>query len=162
MINVLFFAPEYRPNLSNMIRTAEFYGLDKVYIYDKNNLLKPPHNKVSKAEIEHMAKVWTAGAIDFIEIIPIETMDDMVSFLKNYQGRTIATVVNPLATPLQSFTFKNDDLLIMGSEKDGLPLEIIKLCNQKLHIQQRGNTDCLNVSTAFGVFLNKMLLDITL
>lgn len=155
-MNVLFFATEYRPNLSNMIRTAEFFGLKKIYIYDQNDLLKPPHNKVSKAEMEHMAKVWTAGAIDFIEVIQL---DHVMPFLEEYKGRTIATMVDTTAIPLEKFTFQKDDLLIMGSEKDGLPLEVANLCNQKLYIQQRGHTDCLNVSTAFGIFLNKMIVD---
>ncbi len=160
-MNVLFFAPEYRPNLSNMIRTAEFYGVRSVYLYDKNNLLKPPKNKVSKAEMEHMAKVWTAGAIEFIDIIQLNTQKDVISFLEEYNGRTIATVVDSLAIPLQDFIFKKEDLLIMGNEKEGLPSNIISLCNQKLYIQQKGYTDCLNVSTAFGIFLNKMISDIS-
>ncbi|APD05993.1 hypothetical protein UJ101_00446 [Flavobacteriaceae bacterium UJ101] len=155
-MNVLFYATEYRPNFSNMIRTAEFYGLRKVYVFDQNNLLKPPHNKVSKSEMEHMAKVWTAGAIDFIEIIQL---DNIRSFLTEYKGRTIATMVDVSATSLEEFTFLKDDLLIMGSEKEGLPLDVANLCNEKLYIQQRGHTDCLNVSTAFGIFLNKMILD---
>ena len=67
-INVLLFAPQYRPNMSSMIRSAEFYGLDKVYIYDKNGLLDPPNNKTSRADMAHLARVWTAGAIEFIDI----------------------------------------------------------------------------------------------
>lgn len=156
-MNVLFFAPEYRPNLSNMIRTAEFFGLKKVYLYDQNNLLAPPHNKVSKSEMEHMARVWTAGAIDFIEIISLE---DPISFLKEYKGRTIATMIDSKAVLLETFSFQNDDLLIMGSEKYGLPQEISVLCNHKLYIAQKGHTNCLNVSTAFGIFLNKMIQDV--
>ncbi len=158
-MNVLFFAPEYRPNLSNMIRTAEFFGLKKVYLYDQNNLLVPPHNKVSKSEMEHMAKVWTAGAIDFIEIVLLE---DVISFLTEYRGRTIATMVDPQAVTLEEFFFEKEDLLIMGSEKEGLPQEIRDLCNQKLYIKQNGYTNCLNVSTAFGIFLNKMIHDTSL
>ncbi|MFV0238022.1 MAG: TrmH family RNA methyltransferase [Flavobacteriales bacterium] len=156
-MNVLFFATEYRPNLSNMIRTAEFFGLKKIYVYDQNNLLKPPTNKVSKAEMEHMAKVWTAGAIDFIEII---SLDDTAVFLKEYKGRIIATLLDKSAPSLQNFTFQKNDLLIMGSEKEGLPLEVVALCDQKLYIEQRGHTNCLNISTAFGIFLNKMIEDI--
>ncbi len=156
-MNVLLYATEYRPNLSNMIRTAEFYGLEKIYVYDKNNLLKPPHNKVSKAEMEHMAKVWTAGAIEFIDII---TIDDIDLFLKEYNGRTIATMVDKSASSINNFTFLDDDLLIMGNEKEGLPFSIHNLCKNKLYIEQKGNTDCLNVSTAFGIFLNKMITDI--
>jgi len=84
-MKILLFAPEYRPNLSNMIRTAEFYGFKKIYIYDKNGLMNPPSNKVSRANMNHMARVWTAGAIEHIEI---KVVDDVGSFITEHQGRS--------------------------------------------------------------------------
>lgn len=153
-MNILFYAPEYRPNLSNMIRTAEFYGLKKVYIFDKNNLLAPPNNKVSRAEMEHMARVWTAGAIEHIKI---ETVKNIEDFLNNYHGRKVATLVNEKATTLSNFIFEKEDLIIMGSEKDGLPIDIESLCNQTIYIPQKGHTNCLNVSVTFGIILNKAI-----
>ena len=106
-MNLLLFAPEYRPNLSSMIRTAEFYGFKQIYIYDKNDLMKPPTNKKGRADMAHMAKVWTAGAIDHIEIIRI---DNISTFLKHYHGRTVATIVNESATHLSDFQFQSEDL----------------------------------------------------
>ncbi len=153
-MNVLFYAPEYRPNLSNMIRSAEFFGLKKVYIFDQNQLLFPPNNKVSRADMEHLARVWTAGAIEHIEI---ESIADVAEFLKNYSGRKIATLVNEKATPLSDFTFEPNDLIIMGSEKDGLPIEIEERCDQSVYIPQRGHTNCLNVSVSFGIVLNQAI-----
>ena len=67
-MKILLYAPEYRPNLSNMIRSAEFFGFSEIYIFDKNGLLDPPHNKVSRADMNHLARVWTAGAIEHIQI----------------------------------------------------------------------------------------------
>jgi tRNA G18 (ribose-2'-O)-methylase SpoU len=140
-----------------MIRTAEFYGLEKLYVFDKNNLLSPPNNKVSRAEMEHMARVWTAGAIEHIEIVSIESD---IEFLQNYKGRKIATLVNEAASPLSDFTFQEDDLIIMGSEKDGLPKEIEDLCAAAIYIPQVGQTNCLNVSVTFGIVLNQMINDL--
>jgi tRNA G18 (ribose-2'-O)-methylase SpoU len=156
-MQVLFHAPEYRPNLSNMIRTAEFFGLKKVYIYDKNNLLSPPNNKVSRAEMEHMARVWTAGAIEHIDIISVENDK---TFLAAYDGRIVATVVNETATILSDFSFRENDLLIMGSEKEGLPKEIESLCNEAIYIPQLGHTNCLNVSVTFGIMMQQAISQI--
>jgi len=156
-MEVLFYAPEYRPNLSNMIRTAEFYGFKKVSIFDKNNLLSPPNNKVSRSEMKHMARVWTAGAIEHIEIKTIENITD---YLRNYSGRKIATLVNAQATKLSEFTFQPNDLIIMGSEKEGLPIEVEDLCEQAVYIPQIGHTNCLNVSVTFGILLNKAISEI--
>ncbi len=156
-MQILFYAPEYRPNLSNMIRTAEFYGLKKVLIFDKNNLLSPPNNKTSRAEMDHMARVWTAGAIEHIEI---EALNNIKEYLKDYKGRKIATLVNDKATTLSNFRFKEEDLIIMGSEKEGLPPEIESLCDQAIYIPQKGHTNCLNVSVTFGIVLQQALAQI--
>ncbi|MFT5647865.1 MAG: tRNA G18 (ribose-2'-O)-methylase SpoU [Aureispira sp.] len=154
-MNVLLFAPEYRPNLSSMIRSAEFYGLDKVYIYDKNNLMLPPtHSKKARADMAHMAKVWTAGAIDHIEIIKIE---DINEFLINYEGRKVATLVDEKAKHLNQVQFETNDLLIFGSEKEGLSPEVLPLIDQGVYIPAIGHTPCLNVAVTFGIVLHQAL-----
>jgi tRNA G18 (ribose-2'-O)-methylase SpoU len=153
-MNVLFYAPEYRPNLSNMIRTAEFYGLKKVYIYDTNQLLSPPSSKVSRADMQHMARVWTAGALDHISI---EVVEDINEFLSQYKCRKIATIVSVNAIPIQKFKFEDNDLIIMGSEKKGIPSNIESQCTCSVYIPQLGQTNSLNVSVAFGIFINKAL-----
>lgn len=149
-MNILLFAPEYRPNLSNMIRSAEFFGFRKIYIWDKNELLSPPKNKATRADMNHMARVWTAGAIEYIEVVPVK---DVSLFLKNYSGRTLATVIDPAATSLSRFLFEKEDLIIMGSEKEGLPVSIVEQCDQAIYLPALGQTDCLNVSVSLGIFL---------
>lgn len=155
-MNVLLFAPEYRPNLSSMIRSAEFYGLDKVYIYDKNKLMLPPtHSKKARADMAHMAKVWTAGAIDHIEIIKIE--EDINDFLIQYEGRKVATLVDENAKHLNEVQFEANDLLIFGSEKEGLEPQVLPLIDQAVYIPAIGHTPCLNVAVTFGIVLHQAL-----
>lgn len=105
----------------------------------------------------HMAKVWTAGAIDFVEIIKV---DDVATFLKAYQGRKIATLVDEQAQHLDSFQFESEDLLIFGSEKEGLPADILPLINHGIYIPALGNTPCLNVAVTFGIVLHQALQSI--
>lgn len=150
-MKILLYAPEYRPNLSNMIRSAEFFGFSEIYIFDKNGLLDPPHNKVSRADMNHLARVWTAGAIEHIKIIKIE---DVIEFLrKQVKGRKIASLVDVTAVHLPQFQFQQEDLLIMGPEKEGLPESVIRLCDKSIYIPAQGKTDCLNVSVSLGIFL---------
>lgn len=149
-MQILLYAPEYRPNLSNMIRSAEFFGLKEILIYDKNGLLDPPNNKVSRADMNHLARVWTAGAIEHINIRKLTNIPD---FLRKYPGRIIATLVSPNARHLPIFSFEPDDLIIMGPEKEGLPEDILRLSNQAIYIPGKGKTDCLNVSVSLGICL---------
>ncbi|MEO0897592.1 MAG: TrmH family RNA methyltransferase [Bacteroidota bacterium] len=154
MPEVLIHAPQYRPNLSSIIRTAEFYGLKRVYLYDHFGLMKEPTSKKQRADMAHMARVWTAGALDHIEI---EVIIDDASFLQNYTGRVVGTLVDPTATPLPSFDFKENDLLVFGNERDGLPEELLPFLEEKVYIPQRGHTDCINVAVSFGVVLDRAI-----
>jgi tRNA G18 (ribose-2'-O)-methylase SpoU len=153
-MDLLLFAPEYRPNLSSMIRTAEFYGFKRIFIYDKNDLIKPPTNKKGRADMAHLAKVWTAGAIDYIEVMQVE---NPVAFFENYKGRKVGTIVNQTAKHLNDFQFQKDDLLIFGSERDGLPSEMIELLDEAVYIPAIGQTDCLNVAVTFGIVIHQAL-----
>lgn len=153
-MNALLYAPEYRPNMSSMIRSAEFYGLKTIYIYDKNNLLSPPNNKVSRANMQHIARVWTAGAINHIEV---KVIDEPIAFLKNYQGRKIATLVNEEAFSLNDFQFESEDLILFGSEKEGLDPEAIDVMNAAVYIPSMGETPCLNVAVTFGIVMHQAL-----
>ena len=133
-----------------MIRSAEFYGHKRIYIYDLNGLLDPPKNKASRADMNHLARVWTAGAIEHIEVIKVNEIEQ---FFEDYPGRKVATVVDVKAQHLLGFEFQANDLLIMGPEKEGMPEDILKLCDEHLYIQGFGQTDCLNVSVSLGIFL---------
>ena len=158
-MDVLLYAPEYRPNLSNMIRTTEFFGFDRIYIYDSNGLLDPPNNKVSRADMNHLARVWTAGAIEHIEIVKVA---DMESFLADYPGRKVATYVDPAVPSLREFQFQREDLLIMGPEKEGLPKSVAELCEVQLYITGFGETNCLNVSVSLGIFLHNASMNLAI
>ena len=155
MVQVLLYAPEYRPNLSSMIRTAEFYGCKQIFIYDQNNLMLPPtHSKKARADMAHMARVWTAGAIEHIELIKL---DDIDPFLKGYNGRIIATMVDSAAKELSSFTFAEGDLIVMGPEKEGLPDSILSFVDESVYLPQIGHTACLNVAVTFGIVMQQAI-----
>lgn len=134
--------------MSSMIRTAEFYGFRQIYIYDANKLLQPPTNKKGRADMEHLARVWTAGAVDHIDII---TIDDPLAFLGEHKGRIVGTLVNDSAVHLTDFAFDEGDLILFGSEKEGLPVDIQALLDERIYIPAKGHTNCLNVAVTFGI-----------
>ena len=135
-----------------MIRSAEFFGYKKIYIYDKNDLMNPPNNKTSRAEMQHMARVWTAGAVDHLEL---EIVTDPLAFISEYNGRVIGTMLDKSAIHLAAFEFEPNDLIVMGSEKEGLPEEIANSTTINVYIPQIGVTDCLNVSVTLGIVLHE-------
>jgi tRNA G18 (ribose-2'-O)-methylase SpoU len=158
IVNALLYAPQYRPNMSSMIRSAEFYGLKTIYIYDKNGLLDPPNNKTSRADMNHLARVWTAGAIEFIDVIKVSNVHQ---FLKDYDGRKVATLLDTNAKHLPDFSFQAQDLIIFGSEKEGLDQDALPLIDESIYIPALGNTPCLNVAVTFGIVVNQAITQLS-
>lgn len=154
MPEVFIHSPQYRPNISSIIRTAEFYGLQRVHVYDRFGLLKTPESKKERANMAHMARVWTAGAIEHIDI---EVIADDMAWLTAWPGRKVATLIDPEATPLHAFEFQENDLLIFGNERDGLPEELCSSFDERVYIPQRGTTNCINVAVSFGIVLDRAL-----
>jgi len=153
-MKLLLYAPEYRPNMSSMIRTAEFYGLQEVFIYDKNGLLATPKTKKERANMQHMGRVWTAGAVDHITITLV---DDPRQFVNAHPKRVVGTVLSESAIPLRAATPNADDLLILGPEKAGLPDDILSSIDLGVTIPHRGHTNCLNVAVTCGIVLHHWL-----
>ena len=151
-MDLLLYAPEYRPNMSSMIRSAEFFGFRRIYIYDHNGLLSPPKNKKGRADMEHLARVWTAGAVDHIEIIKV---DDPVQFLTEHPGRKVGTIINDAAVHLNEMTWQQEDLILFGSEKEGLPTAVVNQLDAAVYVPGRGHTNCLNVAVTFGIVVEK-------
>ena len=150
-MKLLLYAPEYRPNMSSMIRTAEFYGLKTIHIYDKNGLLAPPTTKKERATMQHMGRVWTAGAADHIDIVLVT---DVTTFVQDHEGRVVGTVVSDGAMPITEVLPMESDLLILGPEKEGLPTEITAELEVAVTIPHRGHTDCLNVAVTCGILVH--------
>jgi len=136
-----------------MIRSAEFFGWKKIFVFDKYDLFKEPSTKKERAERKHMGRVWTAGALDHIDIHLIK---DDLTFLQEHNGRKIGLILDPTATHLASFSFETNDLVILGNERDGLPAEVVHSLDHKLYIPQVGNTNCLNVAVTFGIVLHSI------
>jgi len=150
-MNVLLYAPQYRPNMSSMIRTAEFYGLKQIYIYDANGLLTVPDSKKGRANMQHMARVWTAGAIHHIDIVKV---DDPGAFIAKHAGRVVGTVLSEEAVSISKASVLEDDLLIFGPEREGLPESVANQIDMGVCIPHIGHTDCLNVAVSFGIVVH--------
>ena len=61
------------------------------------------------------------------------------------------------ATPLPSFRFLPDGLILFGSEGEGISPELLVLCEERVTIPQRGMTQSLNLAVATGIVLFEFL-----
>lgn len=149
-MNVFLDAPSNFENICGISRTLETLGIERCYVYDPNRLIRATYGKSRTARI----KTVSTGA--FFHVC-FERIAEPETVLKNLPGRKIATVPDQSATLLTNFAFRPDDNLIFGSEGFGIHPELLKLCDERVTIPQRGTTQSLNLSVATGIVLFEFL-----
>jgi RNA methyltransferase, TrmH family len=70
-------------------------------------------------------------------------------------GRRIALVARG-GTPLRELELEGDVVFVLGSERDGLPKDVLQRCDAQASIPQSGDVESLNVAMAGTVALYEL------
>lgn len=129
-------------NFGALLRSAECFGLDGV-AWSKNRGcdLTPTVAKAS------------CGASELISLLRVSNLADAVDQFKNAGFEIVASVANPEAKPLFSYTYAQKTLLIMGSEGEGIQPLLQKKADRLVYIPLSGKIQSLNVAQAAAVLL---------
>ena len=146
MVNVFLYAPQDFRNLCVLARTLEVFGHLECYVFDPRRLVRDRYGKSRGREM----RVVSAGAFSKIGWNRVE---DPARFLADYPGRVIAMVADASATELTRFHFSPEDLLVFGSESQGLPLAVVDDADATVTIPSRGQTQSLNLAVSMGIVL---------
>jgi tRNA G18 (ribose-2'-O)-methylase SpoU len=96
--------------------------------------------------------------------LPLVQSDDLLRDLQRLRSQwnceLIATVADSSAQPLNTARFSRRRALLFGNEAQGLPDELISLCDRRVTIPMRLGTDSLNVSVSAAVFLFHLTRDV--
>lgn len=145
-MKLFFYSPKYIFNLSAVSRTMEVFGFKHAYVYDSHEILEETYGKSNRRKLNKTS----SGAFSYIDF---EKVEDPIAFIKNYPHRKIASVIHHKCVSLPTFTFEENDLIILGNETHGLEEEIIELSDHKVKIPQRGQTESLNLNISASIFI---------
>jgi len=146
MPRVFLHAPQDFRNLCAISRTLEVFGHAECFVFDPHRLIRERYGKSRLRE----QRVVSSGAFQKIRWTRVEEPE---SFFSNYAGRVVAAVATADATDVTRYRFCDSDLLLFGSESQGLPEAVVASCAGKVTIQSPGQTQSLNLAVAFGVVL---------
>jgi tRNA G18 (ribose-2'-O)-methylase SpoU len=145
---VFLHAPQDFRNLCVLARTLEVFGFLECWVFDPYRLIRERYGKARTREM----RVVSAGAFQKIQWARVEEPE---RFLAAHDGPVVATVAdaNTNATPLASYEFSESDLLVFGSESQGLPDSIVEAATRTLTVPTQGRTQSLNLAVALGIVL---------
>jgi len=129
------------PNLGGLSRTAEIFAADRLVI---------PDMSVVKTEL---FKSLSVGAGNWV---PMEQCreDDLFKWLstKQQEGYTIVGLEQTSSSKsIDKYEFPKKTVLLLGKEKEGIPVEFLQLVDQCIEIPQHGIIRSLNVHVSAAI-----------
>lgn len=138
-------------NIGMIMRSASLLGVEKMFMVGRR--------KYDKRSTVGAYKYLDLERIDMLNVDSLTIDGDSVIDLINDRGYTPVAVEgpNPYNTPhnvrrVDWNTIKSP-CLIVGSESDGLPAQILKRCQFTVGIHQRGVLRSFNVSAAASIVM---------
>ena len=147
-MDVLLYATQNPRNLGAIVRTSAAFGIDRLYLYDRNGLLKDEMSIV--AMMKSAREYWK-----YVDIVRLPTWEETMEFAHGHKER-VATVVSKRAAKLDSpnCDLPLDALLMFGNEASGLPRELSRPHGtRRVTIPTNGLDACFSLPIAYGIFL---------
>ncbi len=143
-------------NVGSMLRTADGFALDKVYLtgYSPYPLAPGDQRLPHVAQKVHKQIQKTAlGAEKSMSWSHHPEIRGLLHKLKREGFKVVALEQTHQAKPLPSFSAKADVALIVGNEVKGLEPEVLKFSDGQLQIPMLGAKESFNVAVAAAISL---------
>lgn len=132
-------------NLGTILRTADAVGIDAVILCENCCELYNP--KVIRS---------TAGSVFRLNIIVCGGFEEVCKAIKNTGAEVFAAVVDRDAEHITKLDFPKRCAVVIGNEGNGIPTDHANLCDRRITVDMRGNTESLNASVAAAIILWEM------
>ncbi len=132
-------------NISAILRTAEAFGVGRVYIV---------HNDAKKPRLSMNT---SSGATKWLNVEYFSSITECIQKLKDEQFMIIGALVDPQSKVLWEEKYSGKVAIVMGTEVSGMSEEAQKLVNANIYLPMYGLTESLNVSVAAGIFLYEVI-----
>ena len=129
-------------NLGSIIRTAVCAGFDAVIFPSRRN-----------ATINATVEKSSAGAINHIDLIMVNSLSSAIDKLKNNDFWIIATDIHAKDNYYDIDYCDMNFAIVMGSEDKGISSTILKNADYKIKIPMNNNFDSLNVANAAAIVM---------
>lgn len=142
-------------NVGSIFRTAEGLGVGKIYLIGTT---PAPLDRFGRKRAD-MAKV-ALGAEELVEWEHGEKTETIINELRTNGFQIISLEQTKESKDLSKI--KNSDIslffaLVVGNEVEGVSKEALKMSDEIVEIEMRGEKESLNVSVSTGIVLYELL-----
>ena len=129
-------------NLGAVIRSAVAFGVDHIVL------------TADCADVYNPKTIRSAmGSLFRTKITTVKDFASFISAAKNNGRRVFAAELTDTAKSLGEIGLGGNDVVIIGNEGHGIPLDISSLCSGSVYIPISKKTESLNASVAAAIFM---------
>lgn len=132
-------------NASAIIRSAESFGVGKIYIVQSEGIKTKVSSQIS------------SGAVKWLQIDFLSSIEECIQKLKADGFKVYGALVDPTAKPLWKAEFTGKVAVLVGNEPNGMSEKAKQLVDENLYIPMYGLTESFNVSVSAGIFLYEVI-----
>lgn len=139
-------------NVGSMFRTADAAGVSRVYL---SGVTPAPIDRFGRPRSD-IAKT----ALGAQQTIAWERHNSTISLMQGLRAQGTALVAleqTPGAIDYRQYEPIESTALLIGSEVDGLPQDVLAHCDAVIEIPMRGKKESLNAAVAAGIALFRLL-----
>ena len=136
------YQPEIPGNVGAILRLSACFGVGV-------EIVEPTGFVFSDARLRR-------AAMDYIDHVTLSRHPNWETFCANVPGRKIL-LSSKADSGLYDFTFRADDVLVMGQESAGVPNAVRDSCDDAVRIPLTRAVRSLNVAVAAGIALGEAL-----
>ncbi|MGB0837845.1 MAG: TrmH family RNA methyltransferase [Flavobacteriaceae bacterium] len=143
-ITVVLGALRTPQNIGMCLRVCEAFGVSKVY-YDENG--PDLNNRLLKRTAREAEKK-----------LSVISYNDVISLLENHEQndfKILALELTDKSVNIRSYAFNPQEkiCLIVGSERYGIPQDVLNKCQDYIAIDMYGENSSINVATSLSIAL---------
>ena len=139
-------------NVGAMFRTADAAGIDKIYLV----VITPaPIDRFGRKRND-LAKS-ALGAEEFVPWEQVKNILPLIKKLKKEGFQIIAIEQDEKSVDYKKVKTKEKNAFIVGAEVEGIPKNVLSLCDVIAEISMKGKKESLNVSVSLGIALFRIL-----
>jgi len=143
-------------NVGAIFRTCDAAGISKIYL---TGITPTPLDRFGRMRADLAKAALGAEKTVAWEFSP--KVEPVLEILKKENYKIIAIEQSPASVDYkkvrEQVNLSENLAFLVGSEVDGVPASILNLCDIVAEISMKGQKESLNVSTAFGIAVFRIL-----
>lgn len=149
-------------NVGLFFRLADALLIEKIYLTGYTGYPRMENDSREERIIIHAENEINKTAIKLVPFVPWEYVENplsLLSYLRNLKFQITGVEQTDSSLDYRTATYKFPTALIFGHERTGVEDELLKLCDQIVHIPMLGMGNSHNVAMSGAIIANFLVND---